>query len=122
MDGLVNVAAAHRPVIEWGVRQAMHVFGGATPYEAWHAARAFRTDDVSSRVKQDVLLLAGADDHYVPLEQLWTQARGLTAARSLSLRVFTRDEQGQAHCQAGNLPLAIDVMTRWIDATMSSAS
>src|SRR5208337_1547990 len=34
MDGLVNVAAQHRPVLEWGIQQAMHVFGCATPYGA----------------------------------------------------------------------------------------
>ncbi len=115
MDGLLRVAAHHRPVIEWGLAQAMHVFGQGTPYDAWQAAKAFRTDDVSSRVKQDVLLLAGADDHYVPLEQLWTQARALTRARSLTLRVFTQEEQAQAHCQVGNLPLALDVISRWMD-------
>ena len=95
----------------------MRVFGVATPHEALQAARAYRTSDVSSRVTQDVLLLAGAQDHYVPLDQLWTQAQTLTHVRSLTTRVFTRQEQGQAHCQVGNLPLAIDVMCRWIDGT-----
>jgi alpha-beta hydrolase superfamily lysophospholipase len=122
MDGLVNVAAAHRPVIEWGMQQAMHVFGCPTPHEAWHAARAFRTDDVSGRVTQDVLLLAGAEDHYVPLEQLWTQARHLTHARSVTARVFTRAELGQAHCQVGNVPLAVEVMCRWIEETTRSTA
>jgi hypothetical protein len=122
MDGLVNVAAQHRPVLEWGIQQAMHVFGCATPYGAWQAARAYRTDDISDRITQDVLLLAGAADHYVPLEQLSTQTRGLTAARSLSIRVFTAHEQGQAHCQVGNFHLALDVMTRWIDATLGSVA
>ncbi len=119
MDGLVDVAAAHRPVIEWGIRQAMRVFGAATPHEAWKAAHAYRSDDVSQLVTQDVLLLAGADDHYVPTGQLWTQAAALTRARSVTARLFTAEEQAQAHCQVGNLLLAIDVIARWIDATGS---
>ena len=113
----MNIASTQRAVIEWGLQQALRVFGVATPHEAFQAARAYRTDDVSSHVTQDVLLLAGAEDHYVPLDQLWTQARTLTHARSLTARVFTRQEQGQAHCQVGNIPLAIDVMCRWIDGT-----
>lgn len=120
LDGVVSVAARHRPVIEWGIAQAMHVFGASTPYDAWRAAERFRTDDVSPMVKQDVLLLAGADDHYVPLSQLWDQARTLVAARSVTCRVFSREEQAQAHCQVGNLPLAIDVIDRWIDGVKGS--
>ena len=115
MDAVMNIASTKRAVIEWGVQQAMRVFSVKTPHEVLAAARAYRTDNVSSRVTQDVLLLAGAEDHYVPLEQLWTQARTLTHARSLTARVFTRQEQGQAHCQLGNIPLAIDVMCQWID-------
>ncbi|HLN07612.1 MAG TPA: hypothetical protein VK281_01390, partial [Xanthobacteraceae bacterium] len=56
---------------------------------------------------------ASARYHYVPLEQLWEQARGLTAARSITMRVFTAEEQAQAHCQVGNLPLAIDTISDW---------
>ena len=117
MDVVMNIASTKRPVIEWGVQEAMRVFGVTTPHEVLQAARAYCTDDVSSRVTQDVLLLAGAEDHYVPLDQLWTQARTLTDVRSLTARVFTRQEQGQAHCQVGNIPLAINVMCRWINGT-----
>jgi hypothetical protein len=60
------------------------------------------------------LLLAGAEDHYVPLQQLWDQARMLTSARSITARVFTADEHAQAHCQVGNLPLVVRVMSDWI--------
>ena len=120
MDVLMNIASAQRAVIEWGLQQAMRIFGVKKPHEALQAARAYQTDDVSIRVTQDALLLAVAQDHYVPLEQLWTQARTLTHARSLTARVFTRQEQGQAHCQVGNIPLAIDVMCRWIDGAERS--
>jgi hypothetical protein len=68
---------------------------------------------VSERVQQDVLLLAGARDHYVPLPQLWDQIRLLSNARSIAARVFTAQEQAQAHCQVGNLPLAIDTISDW---------
>lgn len=117
MDALMHIASTQRAVIEWGLQQAMRVFGVKTPHEAIQASRAYRTDDISSRVTQDVLLLAGAEDHYVPLDQLWTQARTLTHARSLTARVFTRQEKGQAHCQVGNMPLVVDVICRWLDGT-----
>lgn len=115
VNQVARAAARRQPVVDWGLRQAMHVFGCATPFDALVAARRFRTDDVSHRVKQDVLLLAGADDHYVPLDQLSDQARLLATARSITCRVFTRAEDAQAHCQVGNMPLAINAMAGWLE-------
>ena len=53
-------------------------------------------------------------DHFIPIGQLEMQRRLLTSTRSTTLRVFTTAEQAQAHCQVGNLPLAINVMTDWV--------
>jgi hypothetical protein len=38
----------------------------------------------------------------------------LTSARSVTARVFTAQEHAQAHCQIGNLPVAVRVMSEWI--------
>jgi alpha-beta hydrolase superfamily lysophospholipase len=116
IDRSVALLARRRPVVEWGVAQAEQVFGRETPSAALQAARAYHTRDVSSRVRQDVLLMAGRQDHYVPLEQLWDQARLLTSARSITTRVFTAEESAQAHCQVGNLPLAIRVISDWVSS------
>jgi alpha-beta hydrolase superfamily lysophospholipase len=113
VDTGIHSAARGSPIVEWGISQAMHVFGCDRPSEALRAAQTFHTHDVSDRVQQDVLLLAGANDHYVPLAQLWEQARGLSMARSITARVFTAKEQAQAHCQVGNLPLAINTISDW---------
>jgi alpha-beta hydrolase superfamily lysophospholipase len=113
VDSGLRRVARHRPVVEWAISQALHVFGCNRPSDALRAAQTFHTRDVSDRVRQDVLLLAGAKDHYVPLAQLWEQARGLSAARSITARVFTTHEQAQAHCQIGNLPLAINTISDW---------
>jgi pimeloyl-ACP methyl ester carboxylesterase len=113
LDGVMKAAARRRPVLEWGLAQAMHVFGCNRPAEALRALRSLHTRDVSPRVRQDVLLLAGTNDHYVPLSQLWDQARLLSGARSITARVFTAKEQAQAHCQVGNLPLALRVISAW---------
>jgi hypothetical protein len=93
----------------------MHVFGVDSPAAAMRATASYRTADVSPLVRQDVLLLAGAEDHYVPHHQIYDQASWLTNARSVTTRMFTRPENGQAHCQIGNLPLAIATIAAWID-------
>lgn len=113
IERVLTPLARKRPVVEWGLARAMQVFECDDPAEALRAAQAFHTRDVSHLVTQDVLLLAGANDHYVPLAQLWEQGRLLSAARSITARVFTAKEQAQAHCQVGNLPLALEVISRW---------
>ncbi|MGH9350209.1 MAG: alpha/beta fold hydrolase [Vicinamibacterales bacterium] len=115
IDDSASTLAQHSQAVEQALSQAMHVFGSATPSEALEKAKAFQTRDVSARVRQDVLLMAGADDHYIPLEQLWEQGRLLTGARSITARVFTAGDLAQAHCQIGNLPLALHVISSWAD-------
>ena len=105
-----------RPIAEWGLAQGMHVFGVETPYAMLREAARYHTRDVSARVTQDVLLLAGAEDHYVPPRQILDQVAGLTGARSITARIFTRSESAQSHCQVGNLPLAVDTIARWIES------
>jgi len=114
-DRAVSSLAPTRPIMEWGLAQAQHIFGQPRPSGAFRTARRYITRDVSHLLRQDVLLLAGAEDHYVPLSQLGDQARLLTSARSITTRVFTRHEHGQAHCQVGNFPLAVKVMASWLD-------
>jgi hypothetical protein len=114
LDRLTDRLGRGNPVVEWGLAQACHAFGVERPSQALRVAQTYQTQDVSESVRQDVLLLAGAHDHYVPLPQLWDQLQALRNARSITARVFTREEQAQAHCQVGNLPLAIDTMSDWI--------
>ncbi|MGO9545711.1 MAG: alpha/beta hydrolase [Rhodomicrobium sp.] len=120
IDARVRREMRRRQVAEWGITQAMHIFGVNTPHAALQAAAQYRTRDISARVYQDVLLCAGAEDHYVPLHQLYDQARWLMNARSVTARVFTRAERAQNHCQIGNLPLAMHTVCSWIDTAKSS--
>ena len=125
LDRLVNVlarqAAKRSLVIEWGLNQAMHVTGTTTPAAYLHAIQRYTAAEVSSRVKQDVLLLAGCEDHYVPLAQFHNQIAALTNTRSLTARLFTRVESAQNHCQADNYGLAFQVITAWLDSQAASA-
>ena len=76
----------------------------------------YETADISPLVTQDVLLMAGAEDHYVPVHQLPDQITTLTHVRSLTARLFTRAEQAQNHCQIGNMGLAFRVILDWMES------
>ena len=103
------------PATAWAIRHGMHVSGSADPYELLLWLRRMSTASFSHRVTQDVLLLAGTEDHIVPLHQLWRQARNLSNARSLTVRVFSAAEQAQNHCQVGNVGLALGFVRDWLD-------
>jgi hypothetical protein len=98
----------------------MHVSGTATPYDFLRSTTAMSTRKISHRVRADVLLLAGADDHYVPLKQLGRQAGMLSRARSVSTRTFTAAEQAGNHCQLGNIGAAARLINTWLDLTAVS--
>lgn len=72
------------------VMQVHDIFGVKTPHEALQATRAYRMDDVSSRVTRNVLLLARAADHCVPLEQLSTRARTTVDIDALTAALESR--------------------------------
>ncbi|GAB4370832.1 MAG: alpha/beta hydrolase [Elainellaceae cyanobacterium] len=101
LNGLIEKLMPESPVLDWGMRQGMHITGAKSPYTLLQAMQAYNTIEISNRVKADVLLLAGSEDHYVPLQHLYRQAEALTNVRSLTTRVFTRAEQAQNHVHVG---------------------
>ena len=68
-------------------------------------------------VDRDVLLMTSREDHFIPYKLHDRQVELLSNAKSLTDRVFTRDESAQNHCQIGNVGLALETMARWIQAT-----
>ena len=67
------------------------------------------------RVTQDVLILSGRKDHFIPFKMHRMQLKALTNARSVTGRVFSPEEHAENHCQIGNIGLALKVMRNWID-------
>jgi pimeloyl-ACP methyl ester carboxylesterase len=116
IDAVINRARAQDLFVDWGIGTTQRVFGVQSPSQALAAVRSLRTDDVSPTITQDVLLMAGAKDQYVPLSQLADQLLSLTNVRSVTARLFTEDEHAQNHCQVGNLGLALHVILDWLDA------
>ncbi len=117
VNALMGRAMQKSRVVEWGARQGMHVMGVRTPYDFFRRIMLYRTGDVARMVTQDVLLMAGAEDHYVPVSQLHDQIRSLTHARSVTARLFTREESAQNHCHIGNLGLSLRVILNWVEQT-----
>ncbi len=100
----------------WSVSNMMYIADKKTPVDAMDVVLQLNERNLhSGLVKQDVLILTGREDHFIPFKMHDMQVKALTNARSVTGRVFTREEQAQNHCQIGNVGLALDVMVKWIE-------
>ena len=115
VNWMVARVARKSPVVQWGIQHGMHVTGTSSAFEFLQRSQQFQTADVSALIRQDVLLLAGSEDHFVPMEEWHDQIRMLKNARSITARLFTRSESAQNHCQVGNYGLALKTIVNWLD-------
>lgn len=101
----------------WNISHLMYVLALDEPMAALEFAMELNEKNLcSDAVKQDVLILASRDDHFIPFRLHGEQLRRLTSARSLTDRVFDKQDHAQNHCQIGNIGLALQVMREWLDA------
>jgi pimeloyl-ACP methyl ester carboxylesterase len=109
------------PTLRQVVDQTLYLVDGDDPMDAadWFLGMN-ATHLASDRVTQDVLLLCGERDAFQPPVLTRAQARALNAARSVSVRTFTKAEHADQHCQMGNLDLACGVVTAWLRNPASS--
>lgn len=116
MDYLAGLKMKASYQERWGINNLMYITKTRTPMDATDVLLRFNEQNLHSElVKQDVLILTGAEDHFIPLKMHYKQVNALKNARSVLARIFTSEEQGQNHCQIGNLGLALEVMLKWIE-------
>ena len=100
----------------WMVDHLKYITKKNKPLDALEIYLQMNDQNIHSElVKQDVLILSGSEDHFIPLKMHDLQINALTNARSVTGRVFTKEDQAQNHCQIGNIGLALDVMVKWIN-------
>lgn len=125
----VRAMVRHREFMRWSVRararlsptlravvdQVLYLLDSDDPADVpeWFLGMNAAHLD-SARVRQDVLLMCGEHDAFQPPALTRAQAQALTAARSVTTRMFTEAEQADQHCQMGNLDLACQVLTTWL--------
>ncbi len=118
-ENFMNNQAAKKmkkdPMHNWSLNNAMYITKTKTPMEAMEVMLQMTAENQhSDLIKQDVLILTGRNDHFIPFKMHKMQIKILTNAKSVTGRVFTKDEQAHNHCQIGNIGLALDVMLDWI--------
>ncbi len=116
INAMAAAARKQDDAVDWMIAHGMYITGSETPFDHLYKFSRYHTKDLSPLIEQDVLLLAGENDHFVPVEFLELQKSALTAARSVRTRLFTAEEGGDQHCQVGRMDLAISEILDWLDS------
>jgi pimeloyl-ACP methyl ester carboxylesterase len=104
-----------RSMDAWFAAQLMYISKAETPLDAFDTVISLNEKNLRPElVKQDILIISNSKDHFIPLKMHKKQLDVLTNAKSVTGRVFTKEEHAQNHCQIGNIGLALKVMVDWI--------
>ena len=100
---------------KWLLGQGYAIYENVhTPCEYFNCIKQYNTRMISGMLNQDVLVLAGAEDLYTIYYE--DQLKALTNARSVTGRLFTKEEDAANHCQIGNVELVLNTISDWIDS------
>lgn len=102
---------------KWQLQQSKWVFGVDTAAELLDILSEYTVADVVDQIECLMLVLAGEDDHAVPIEMAEDFLELLTCPTTY--RKFTTEEGAAEHCQVGNIRLATSVIYDWLDETMA---
>ena len=99
----------------WQTAQLIYITKKEIPMDAFEVMMELNAENLHSEmVKQDVLILTGRNDHFIPFRAHDMQIKALTHAKSITAKVFTRETHAHNHCQIGNIGLSLDIMEKWI--------
>jgi hypothetical protein len=122
VDAMVDIKAALNPDFRWARANGQWVMGTHTALDTVRAFDKYTLAEVAPSVKSDVLILAGEHDHFVPLTQVESMRQALTAARSVTVRVFDQASGGAEHCQLGAITLWHQVFYDWLEERFQEPS
>lgn len=114
LNKLVIIIRKKSILADWAISQGLHITGTKTPYEFFQSISFHNLALTAELLTQDILLLAGAEDHYIPRNQFYRLKSSIHNAKSLTCRLFTKAEGGEQHCQIGNHQLAINAISDWL--------
>jgi alpha-beta hydrolase superfamily lysophospholipase len=118
LDGLVNSLARVRARFDTASGTSLIVgelmFGKGDPVSMVDKLSAYSLADVAPRIRQDVLLFAGEDDQFIPLDQIGQFQRALVNARSVTAKTYDRASGGAEHSQLGASTLWQADLFEWL--------
>ena len=106
VDEKVNQLCKKNIDLNFKVSKAKEILGKKTPSEVLLEIQKFSLAGVEALIQQDVLLLAGTQDIYVPVSRVPFLQKEMINAYRIETVIFTNRSGGQFHCQVGAKMLA----------------
>jgi pimeloyl-ACP methyl ester carboxylesterase len=116
MNFLIGKITRRSIIANWAISQGLYITGTDTPYDFYKELSKHTLEGITKLITQNILLLAGSKDHYIPQNQFMQLKDNLPNAKTLTARMFTEAEGGEQHCQIGNHMLAVNTIIDWLDA------
>ncbi|MFT8424220.1 MAG: alpha/beta hydrolase [Liquorilactobacillus sp.] len=91
--------------LNWKINKGLENTGTKTPYDLLKEFQKYSMKPIFPLINQDVLLLAGENDQYVPSSRLPEITTNLINASSVKSIMFDKSSGGDQHCQAGRREL-----------------
>lgn len=110
---LVQAKMNRDTLANWGISHGMYITGTNTPYAFYEAIEKHTLQKLLNDIDQNVLLLAGEKDHYIPRWHFDYLKDNLPFA-AVTARLFTKEEGGEQHCRVGNYDLAVGYIQSWL--------
>jgi pimeloyl-ACP methyl ester carboxylesterase len=85
-----NPLALKDPGVSWAYNNALWTMGTTNPDDTLEAFSHYKLAPIADRIRQDVLILAGTEDHFIPFHQVADFEKSLVNARSVTTRIFDR--------------------------------
>jgi pimeloyl-ACP methyl ester carboxylesterase len=101
VDKIAALVARSNPNLRWALSNSRWTMGASGLLEMLDAVGPYTLAGVADRIRQDVLILAGAEDQFIPLDQVEKYKRALVNARSITTKVYDRASGGHEHSQLG---------------------
>jgi len=98
---VADVMALLKPGLRWGLSNASWTMGANGFVEMVDTFGKYTLAGVAQNIRQDVLILAGAEDQFVPVEQVEQYKKALVNARSVTAKVYDTITGGHEHSQLG---------------------
>ena len=116
MNGFYKKMMKKSELVRWNLLHGMYAYDAATPMQYIDRVRKFTLNGIGDKITQDILVLGAREDHFINPRLFHEEFDLLKNARSLSLRLFSNEDDAGSHCNAGNTKLVLDAMLGWLES------
>ena len=101
----------------WFAENSMYISKIDNPLNASMQMLKMNVENIQpERVTQNVLILSGKNDHFIPIKMHKKTIKSLKNANSVKGIIYNKETNAHNHCQIGNIPLVCKDVLNWLNS------